>query len=245
MRPAALAELPSDRLSQVFALLERVDRSTTVGQFAESTLEALGSVLGFRHTTYFAGPTYSSVFHDPDPLLIGERKPLIRDYRAHWHSHDVFAGSEAAELNRTHAVALDASEEVPAAHRGYVDWLASYGVECLTAIRVGPAGQQALFGIFGGRGTVDPVGLAVLRLAGRQLDVIARSLPPATTTAAASLNLAPRVLEVGELVSRGLPNALIAHTLNLTEDTVKKYVGRLLTATGARNRTELALILRS
>ncbi|WP_422785732.1 LuxR C-terminal-related transcriptional regulator [Pseudonocardia spirodelae] len=43
---------------------------------------------------------------------------------------------------------------------------------------------------------------------------------------------------------RGMTNAMIARTMELSEDTVKKYVSRLLERTGARSRTELALLLR-
>ncbi|MEJ8281094.1 LuxR C-terminal-related transcriptional regulator [Pseudonocardia sp. DW16-2] len=54
----------------------------------------------------------------------------------------------------------------------------------------------------------------------------------------------PRLAQTADLVRRGMTNAMIARTMELSEDTVKKYVSRLLERTGARSRTELALLLR-
>lgn len=48
-----------------------------------------------------------------------------------------------------------------------------------------------------------------------------------------------------QLVADGLSNAQIAETLSLAEDSVKKYVSRILGATGCQSRMELALLARS
>ncbi|MBN9734953.1 LuxR family transcriptional regulator [Pseudonocardia sp. P1] len=243
MRAATATALPADRLGQVFTVLERVDRARDVGELAELVLEALGSVLGFRNTTFFAGSTYSGLFRDPDPLLNGRQRSMIREYRERWSDRDVFAQPrESAVLHRTHAAAVDTREPTPAADRPYLSWLARNGLENLAAVRVAPGGGQALFGIFGPSGTVGPAELAQLRLLGRQLDAIARHLPEHAT--AAPPPLPPRLAQTAELVGRGMTNAMIARTMELSEDTVKKYVSRLLERTGARSRTELALVLR-
>jgi DNA-binding CsgD family transcriptional regulator len=243
MRAAEASTLSAGQLSQVFAVLERVDRARDVAGFADATLEALGSVLGFRNTTFFVGSTYRGLFQDPAPLLNGHQRTLIREYRDRWERHDVFARPrEAAVLHRTHAAAIDAGEPVGAADRPYVDWLAHHGLGNLAAVRVGPGGREALFGIFGPPGTVGPQELAVLRLLGRQLDAVARHLPDRAASAAPSLP--PRLAQTADLVRRGMTNAMIARTMELSEDTVKKYVSRLLERTGAQSRTELALLLR-
>lgn len=243
MRAAEATTLSAGQLGQVFAVLERVDRAQDVAGFADATLEALGSVLGFHNTTFFVGSTYGGLFQDPDPLLNGCQRTLIREYRARWDRYDVFSRPrEAAVLHRTYASAIDAREPVSGADRPYVDWLACNGLENLAAVRVGPGGRQALFGIFGPPGTVGPQELAVLRLLGRQLDAVARHLPDRTASAAPPLP--PRLAETAGLVRRGMTNAMIARTMELSEDTVKKYVSRLLERTGARSRTELALLLR-
>ncbi|RTL70401.1 MAG: response regulator transcription factor [Pseudonocardiaceae bacterium] len=244
MQAVATTSLDARRLGRVFSVLERVDRSRDVVEFAEHTLEALGSVLGYRNTTFFAGPTYGGLFLDPSPLLEGRQRTLIREYRQRWDRHDVFARPRAAaQLHRVSAVSVDADDPATPADRAYRDWLGSHGIESLTAVHVAPGGQQALFGIFGPRGTVDPIGLAVLRLLGRQLDAIARHLPGPPAEQEPVAALPPRLAQTAELVSGGLTNAVIARTMGVTEDTVKKYVSKLLARTGTRSRTELALVL--
>jgi DNA-binding NarL/FixJ family response regulator len=57
--------------------------------------------------------------------------------------------------------------------------------------------------------------------------------------------LSERQRQVVQLVADGLPNAEIAETLSLAEDSVKKYVSRILSATGCQSRMELALLARS
>lgn len=52
--------------------------------------------------------------------------------------------------------------------------------------------------------------------------------------------LTPRETQVGDLVSRGLPDKQIAERLHISVKTVEKHVGSALRKTGARNRTELA-----
>ncbi|MCE3551445.1 helix-turn-helix transcriptional regulator [Pseudonocardia sp. RS11V-5] len=244
MQAVAATSLDARHLTRVFEVLERVDRSRDVAEFAGRTLEALGSVLGYRNTTFFAGPTYGGLFLDPSPLLEGTQRRLIREYRQRWDRHDVFAKpAAAARLHRVAAVSVDADDPVPPADRPYRDWLAGHGIESLTAVHVAPGGRQALFGIFGPRGTVGPVDLAVLRLLGRQLGAIARHLPASAAGAAGVPRLSPRLAEAAGLVASGLTNAVIARTMGVAEDTVKKYVSRLLAETGTRSRTELALVL--
>jgi DNA-binding NarL/FixJ family response regulator len=50
---------------------------------------------------------------------------------------------------------------------------------------------------------------------------------------------------VVRLVADGLSNAEIAQTLSLAEDSIKKYVSRILAVTGCQSRMELALLARS
>lgn len=50
--------------------------------------------------------------------------------------------------------------------------------------------------------------------------------------------LTPRQLDVLGLLSRGMPNKLIARELGLTEGTVKIHLAAILRALSARNRTE-------
>jgi two-component system, NarL family, nitrate/nitrite response regulator NarL len=56
-----------------------------------------------------------------------------------------------------------------------------------------------------------------------------------------SKGLSPRLLQVRDLVLRGTPNKLIAAELNLSEHTVKEYIGSILAFHGVKNRLELIL----
>jgi DNA-binding NarL/FixJ family response regulator len=53
--------------------------------------------------------------------------------------------------------------------------------------------------------------------------------------------LTPRQLQVLQCLSRGLPTKLISRELALSEHTVKEYIGLVLQALGARNRTEAVI----
>jgi len=69
---------------------------------------------------------------------------------------------------------------------------------------------------------------------------------PATVAArlalsAARPHLSPRQAEVLQCLNRGLPTKLIAAELNLSEYTVKEYLGHIFQALGVRNRTEAVI----
>jgi DNA-binding NarL/FixJ family response regulator len=55
------------------------------------------------------------------------------------------------------------------------------------------------------------------------------------------LALSPRQLQVLHGLSRGLPTKLIARELNLSEHTVKEYIGAVFQALGVHNRTEAVI----
>ena len=83
--------------------------------------------------------------------------------------------------------------------------------------------------------------LATLRVLARQLSAICRGSPVSRPRTALA-RLSERQKQVVRLVADGLSNAQIAETLWLAEDTVKKYVSRILSTTGCQSRTELALL---
>jgi DNA-binding NarL/FixJ family response regulator len=55
-------------------------------------------------------------------------------------------------------------------------------------------------------------------------------------------SLTPRELEVLALLCEGKPNKVIAHELDISESTVKVFVGRILRKLHVANRTELAVL---
>jgi DNA-binding NarL/FixJ family response regulator len=91
---------------------------------------------------------------------------------------------------------------------------------------------------------LGPSELSTLRMVSRQLSAISRGLP-VTRSRAALAGLSERQGEVVALLADGLSNAQIADTLSLAEDSVKKYVSRILSLTGCQSRMELALLARS
>ncbi|WP_326835303.1 LuxR C-terminal-related transcriptional regulator [Amycolatopsis rhabdoformis] len=231
---------------RVFRVLERVDTAETLTGFKAALLDALGAELGFRHTTFFSGTTYNTLFQDPEPLLNGRPVALFREYRTDWCEYDVFRLPEArAVLERTFAVSAGELGALPQPALDYVDhWLVRRGVSNAAAMCLTTAGGRALVGVFGDDGSIGAKEMTVLRLLGRQLSAVARGLQPAVRPLTVGHRLSPRQREVAELVARGLTNSAIGATLALSEDTVKKYVSRVLSATGCRSRTELAIHVR-
>jgi len=57
----------------------------------------------------------------------------------------------------------------------------------------------------------------------------------------AQAQLTPRQLQVLQALSRGLPNKLIAHELDLSEHTIKDHVAAVFAVLGVRNRTEAVI----
>ena len=55
------------------------------------------------------------------------------------------------------------------------------------------------------------------------------------------IDLTPREQHVLEALQLGLPNKLIAVRLNLSENTVKMHIQRIMRKCSARNRTEAVL----
>lgn len=243
---ATIGDLTVRDYERVFQVLERVESARTITDFREMTLEAFGSTFGYRNTTFFRGPTFATLFEDPDPLLAGRTRTMIREYRSDWSRYDVFTLPESLSLlTRTNAASTGELHAVPEYSRQYLDrWLGRHGMSSVNAVYVRPGGQHALIGVFGPDKMVGPTELAVLRLLGKQLSAISRHLPVDDAVRGDLLStLSPRDQEVAELVCNGLTNAMIGRVLALTEGTVKKYVSRILAQTGCRSRTELVLYL--
>lgn len=246
--PGTADELSVRDYARVFQVLERVESARSVDDFRGRALEAFASVLGYRNTTFFRGPTFATLFDDPDPLLTGRMRALMREYRAGWSRYDVFSLPESmALLGRTHAASVSELHALPHHSRQYLDeWLVRRGLPSVNAVYLRPGGEHALLGVFGEDDLVGAHELAVLRLLGRRLSAVCRWLPVDEDASPDALgNLSPRQQEVARLVCEGLTNAMIGRVLVLTEGTVKKYVSQILTDTACRSRTELVLRLHS
>ncbi len=126
--------------------------------------------------------------------------------------------------------------------------LTTYGSEewVIDAVRSGAAGYllkdtpreelvQAIFDTVKGRNHIDP------QVAGTLLNHIARQPNPSIPDQQLLSTLSDREREILRLLGRGLNNTEIAHTLFLTEGTVKNYVSTILSKLGVTDRTQAAL----
>lgn len=251
----ALRTRPPLRLAdyeRAFAVLESCDSAASLLDFRELLLEALAREFDLRHVSFFRGATFHHVFGDLAPLTEGHTAGMLPEYQERWSRYDVFSTPVAMRHLVSGGVCslseLQARGALPASAEAYVRHFlcATWGLESAVALRLElPGGHTALVGMF------DPVPnklgrseLATLRLLSRQLSAICRGLPVSSSLPAMA-GLSERQQQVVTLVADGLSNAQIAETLCLADDSVKKYVSRILAATGCQSRMELALLARS
>jgi DNA-binding CsgD family transcriptional regulator len=236
------SRLSSQQYAKVFTVLERCDAARTLDEFREILLDSLSSAFSYRHLTCFAGPTLKEVFADRSPALRGSCAISWPGYRDRWHDYDVLSSDEACRTLRRDGFAdIDQLTSVPAWGREYIDGhMRQWGYRSSAAIHLEfPYGGHALVGLTDPNPSlIVPADAAALRLLSRHLSAISRRMtsPPADTKADALLS--DRLKEVAALVCDGRSNKEIAATLFLSLDTVKKYVSRILAATGCRSRAE-------
>ncbi len=241
---------------RAFDVLARCDRAPSVAEFKDQVAGALIDHFGVRHVSVFAGATFHNVFGDASPLTEGHTTRMLPEYQERWCRYDIFGTPVAMRQLVSSGVSslaeLDAIGVLPRAAEAYVRHFlhATWGMESATAVRLElPGGHTALIGMFDpDPGKIGPSELATLRLLSRQLSAICRHLP-VTAGRASGLSglsgLSERQREVVRLIADGLSNAEIAQALSLAEDSVKKYVSRILATTGCQSRVELALLARS
>ncbi|HJQ46475.1 MAG TPA: helix-turn-helix transcriptional regulator [Amycolatopsis sp.] len=245
----------SDRLSnaayeRVFSVLERCDGAASVGEFKERLVEALPAVYHVRYASVFEGSTISAALADRHAVISDYARAhrMYAQYLERWSWCDVYRTPRAVDqLAHRGIVALSAMHQIPSASRQYVEaFLAPAGLVGSAAIRlplgVGAVGVVGLFG-------PDPrqfesEDARSLELLARRLASVSRLLPSPPVGDILD-GIHGRQRDVARLVGEGLTNADVAARLHLAEDTVKKYLSRVLAATGCRTRTELALSLRA
>ncbi|WP_270889787.1 helix-turn-helix transcriptional regulator [Pedococcus sp. 5OH_020] len=120
--------------------------------------------------------------------------------------------------------------------------------DLLPALRAGATGyltkdataeeiQRALVDVAAGRTHLDPT--IQQRLVASLLDSRARPAPGASEPSMATLDgLTAREIEVLKLIAGGLSNTEIAHTLVLSNATVKTHINHIFTKTGVRDRSQ-------
>jgi len=93
---------------------------------------------------------------------------------------------------------------------------------------------QAIEDITSGNTPVD------IKVAGKLFHQLAKQTIPGDTTIGE--NLSQREKEILKLIAQGLPNAEIAHTLFLSEGTVRNYVSSILEKLDVDDRTQAAVV---
>jgi len=250
-RPSPRGHLRAADYERVFDVLERCDGAPSVIDFKDQVAHALIDHFGVRHVSVFAGATFHHVFGDVTPLTEGHTSRMLPEYQERWSRYDVFGTPAAMRQLVSSGVSsvqeLTAVGGLPTSANAYIRQFlhATWGMESATALRLElPAGHTALIGMFDPNpDKIGPGELAALRLLSRQLSAICRSLPVSQAKAALG-GLSSRQRQVVRLVADGLSNSEIALTLSLAEDSVKKYVSRILALTGCQSRMELALLAR-
>lgn len=245
-------EHPQVDFERVFKVMERVDRARSLPEFKTQVVESLGSVMGFDNVSFFAGPTFRSVFSDPHPMVAGQTAGMLPPYQEGWYRHDLFGTPAAMRMFQVSgAASLPELENAPAvktASSGYIRHFmhSQWGMESVAAVKIDLFGlHTGLIGIFSpDHHALGPVEMTTLRALSRQLSAVARGIPFVPLRHDCS-QLTQRQREVAHLLAEGFNNATIAEALSLAEESVKKYVSRILSTTGCTTRMELALMIRS
>jgi DNA-binding CsgD family transcriptional regulator len=237
---------------RAFDVLESCDGAASLSDFRGELVEALRRSFGLKHVSFFAGATFHSTFGDLAPLTEGLTVKMLPEYHDRWSRYDIFSAPAARRQLVASGVSslseLGTLGPLPASASAYVRHFlgSTWRMETAAAMRLElPGGHTALVGMFDSAGDrLGPGELATLRLLARRLSVVSRRLP-ITRPQAVLAGLSERQRQVVQLVADGLSNAQIAETLSLAEDSVKKYVSRILSATGCQSRMELALLARA
>ncbi|WP_066913109.1 helix-turn-helix transcriptional regulator [Millisia brevis] len=244
-------DVPADDYRRAFDIISDCHDAPTVDAFREALAEALVRRLGVENLSVFSGSTFNLVFEDSAPLTRGATARMLPEYQDRWAAHDIFGTPVAVRHLMHSSVAtldeLTAGGRLPAAANAYVRHFldSRWRMASAAALRLPlVGGRTALVGMFGRTPEeLSPRTITVLRLVGQQLAPLTKRLPldPQVRTVA---RLTDRQRDVLRLVADGRSNAQIAEVLCIAEDSVKKYVTRILHQTGCHSRLELALIAR-
>lgn len=243
--------LDIDDFRTAFDIVSGCHDASTLTEFREALTESLCRNLDVANVSIFTGSTFNMVFEDNSPLTEGATTKMLPEYQERWAVNDVFGSPAAVRQLLTTSVAslaeLVSQRRLPASAEAYVRHFlhGQWNMGSAAAMRLPLAGgRTALVGLFSrDEESLGPHQIATLRLVGQHLAPVTKRLPVAPSVQALN-KLTGRQLEVMRLVADGQSNAGIAEILNLAEDSVKKYVTRILHQTGCHSRLELALIAR-
>ena len=247
--PAAILDARDYR--RAFDIISGCHDASTLPEFREGLVESLRRHLDLTNVSFFSGATFNMVFEDTSPLTEGATMKMLPEYQDRWAAHDVFGCPAAArQLLNTSVASLDellTEGRLPASSLAYVHHFlhGRWQMGSAAAMRLPlDGGRTALIGLFSRVPTeLGPHEIGLLRLVGQQLAPVTKRLPIGPEVQAIA-RLTGRQREVVRLVADGQSNARIAEILCIAEDSVKKYVTRILQQTGGQSRLELALMAR-
>jgi DNA-binding CsgD family transcriptional regulator len=237
---------------RAFMVLERCESARCLTDLKAAVVESLGTVFNYRNVSFFSGPTFSSTFDDHGAIVEGATARMLPEYLDRWSHYDVFGAPSAMKMLKATGLAalpeLATANDLPAPAITYVrHFLAGkWQMESAAAMHLDLyESHTALIGIFcEDRTDIGPVEIATLRALSKPLSAIARGIPYVSSREHFT-GLSERQRELVRLVAEGMSNAQIAETMSLAEDSVKKYVSRILAATGCQTRMALILLARS
>ncbi|PPJ14424.1 LuxR family transcriptional regulator [Nocardia nova] len=247
--PSAILDARDYR--RAFDIISGCHDASSLPEFREGLVESLCRHLDLANVSFFSGATFNMVFEDTAPLTQGMTVKMLPEYQDRWAAHDVFGCPAAARQLLNSSVAsldeLTAEGRLPASALAYVHHFlhGRWKMGSAAAMRLPLAGgRTALVGLFSrSPAELGPHEVALLRLVGQQLAPVTKRLPIGPEVQALA-RLTGRQREVVRLVADGQTNAQIAEILCIAEDSVKKYVTRILQQTGCQSRLELALMAR-
>ncbi|MFT4043888.1 MAG: helix-turn-helix transcriptional regulator [Gordonia sp. (in: high G+C Gram-positive bacteria)] len=247
--PPAILDVDDYRCA--FEIISGCHDASTLAEFRESLVDSLCRNLTVVNVSFFSGSTFHLVFEDAAPLTAGITAKMLPEYQERWAAHDVFGSPAALRQLLTSSVSsldeLESQRRLPASSEAYIHHFLHdrWNIGSAAAMRLPLAGgRTALVGLFGrSEAELGPHDVGVLRLVGQQLAPVTKRLPIEPSLQAVR-SLTGRQREVVKLVADGQSNAQIAEILCIADDSVKKYITRILHQTGCHSRLELALIAR-
>ena len=236
---------------KAFGVLERCDTAACISDFKEQVVEGISSVLGFEHVSFFAGPTFQTTFGDRTPVLGGSTEKMFPEYREMWWKYDLFGCQTALQMLMNGRVAslpqLAVTRSLPPTANAYIrQFLVNkWDMHTCAALKLDLYGNHtALIGIFArDERALGPDEIATLKILTPVLSAVGKGIPFVDHRSPFS-ELSARHYEVVRLIGEGFSNAQVGAALYLAEDSVKKYVSRILAATGCQTRMELAILAR-
>ena len=234
--------LKTDDYRRILAVLQEVERATSLSDLRRATLDAVATHLAWPHAALLTG---SSDAPKIEGVALGFPQRRLDALLARLSREQAVRQIIAAtppDLG-TAVTREDLWNLLSDAGRSMGDeYLAAQGFRSLIGAWLDPPGptKGLLVVLSAGRTLTAPDRERLLELAPHLTNLLALHTTRDAATRNASL-LTPREAETVDLVAAGYNNRTIARRLSVTESTVKKHVSAALTKLDVDSRTQLAL----